>query len=547
MDGAGDDWEATAQGYTLQVDEQELCNARTTLAVRTLFDAVNRRGYLVTHVHGCSEERLAELQKVYDLLRARPAVYRAGAGGAGAGAGEPDSPPPPHDLHDKAAEAAAEEQLRGLHVPRGKNAPVLPVLRARLLSREEVEERFAAAHSEADGAARAADGAARRASPPDFPALSAGGEPGDELWVVLVRGVRDEAFNKGRAVRVNEAAARAGVRRLLVLTERPINGKTKSILYRRRNGVCGEEHVIHSVQNNALRHMLNDYGAAHRVVARDSGVVREALRRAGSVSALTRVTTEDACVGLLLGCRAGMFVHCEGVAGQPIVAHVVDSETEPFLDDPRWNEVTLEEAPETCAAAAGDADAEAEVDVEPATRLPRTRENLLAVLRALPPFEPDGRSRYHHMLSLILSQRVRFTSAQRTRSRLYTLLGEDRLDSLFERLEERPDFVERGKWETMRAVHEAWPNVEEVSGVGAWTLACAHHMAGDHEKGGFVRGDRAVQRVSAALFAPGAGVAKILPRAEAGELFARLWQLTRASDEERAVRVTEVLRRVRDA
>lgn len=335
MDGAGDDWEATAQGYTLQVDEQELRSARTTLAVRTLFDALTRRGYRVHHVHGVSEARLRALnEEAYDLLRARPTVYR-GVHGRGA----PDSPPPPYDLGDKAAEAAAEEQLRSCHVPRGKNAPVVPIMRATLCSREEVEERFSAA---ARAETERRGGTPRGHPPPDYPALRAGGAPGDELWVVLVRGMRDEAFNTSKALRVNEVAARAGVRRLLVLTERAIHSKSKSILYRRRNGVCGEEHVIHSVQNNALRHMLNDFGAAHTVLPPGGREVREALRTAGTAEALTRVYTEDACIGLLLGCRDGMFVRCEGVAGCPIVARVARSETTPFLDDERFDVVTLE-------------------------------------------------------------------------------------------------------------------------------------------------------------------------------------------------------------
>lgn len=182
--------------------------------------------------------------------------------------------------------------------------------------------------------------------------------------------------------------------------------------------------------------------------------------------------------------------------------------------------------------------------VSSSSRLPRTAKNLKAVSAALPPFDLDGRSRYHHVLSLVLSQRVRFSTGQRTRRQLYTLLGEGCLDNLFARVQERPAFVEEGKWRVMRAAHEAWPHIDRVPGIGPWTLACAHHMAGEHAEGGFVRGDRAVQRVVQQLFEPGPEPSALLPRAEAGELFARLWQLTRGDDAERAGRVGAVLRDV---
>lgn len=176
------------------------------------------------------------------------------------------------------------------------------------------------------------------------------------------------------------------------------------------------------------------------------------------------------------------------------------------------------------------------------SRLKRTRDNLLRIATKLPPYELDGRSAYHHMFSLILSQRVRFKAGQRTRSMLYRALGEAKLDNLFDKIDECPDYVEEDKWGRMRAVHDAWPDVDEVKGVGPWTRSCAHHMAGDHARGGFVEGDRAVQRLVSLMFCDGSKVSKLLHQEEGGVLFSKLWQLTRCSDKDRVERVRALLR-----
>ena len=173
-----------------------------------------------------------------------------------------------------------------------------------------------------------------------------------------------------------------------------------------------------------------------------------------------------------------------------------------------------------------------------------TKDNLARLVEALPPYVPDGRSAYHHTLSLVLSQRVRFKVGQRVRGMLYVDLGEGKLDNLFRKMEEKPDYVDQDKWDIMHRVHDAWPDISDVKGIGPWTRQCALHMAGKHTEGGFVSGDKAIQNLLLTIFGAGTryrDMESMLEPEQAGLLFAGLWQLSRCPVHKRRSAVRKVL------
>ena len=128
---------------------------------------------------------------------------------------------------------------------------------------------------------------------------------------------------------------------------------------------------------------------------------------------------------------------------------------------------------------------------------------ILDLVADLPVFPVDDRGFYHNMMSLIISQRIRFTHGRKIRERIYKILGEFKLDKIMELTEENRTKAGLlpAKWEIMKNFHAAWgktraEGVEQfhsVVGIGEWTIACAKIMSGDYSCG-FIAGDLAVRK-----------------------------------------------------
>jgi 3-methyladenine DNA glycosylase/8-oxoguanine DNA glycosylase len=140
----------------------------------------------------------------------------------------------------------------------------------------------------------------------------------------------------------------------------------------------------------------------------------------------------------------------------------------------------------------------------------------------LVPFPTDNRSYYHKLVSLIISQRIRFNVGRKIRSRIYTVLGTDSLDNIMSLTESQRKECGLGdsKWETIKALSERVAvegglqdsSISEIRGIGSWTINCAKLMSGDYSCG-FLATDLSVNNLVRKI------VNKPLTDREIGKLF----------------------------
>lgn len=300
--------DASGTKATMAVRERDLADSRTNLAVGTCMDILNRRGYRVKSIAGVPDEEIERLNTYYfDFMRARPGEFVTT---------NKVAPVPP--LSDK----DTIDQLKKHIVGRGKNDPVNPILVAVLEDRETVEARDEACMERlkaiADSEIEDPHITARRASiylremvrERDWPALrTEGNESNSIAWVVVVRGKKLDSFNKEKTIRVNYACYKAGVARVLVLTDYMPSSNSVRRLHRRLNHVCGESHLILKLQKQILRSKDNNYGDDFTVL--DTDATRKEVG-GDPFESLPLTYTTDKCIGKYLGCRHGMFVQVMG-------------------------------------------------------------------------------------------------------------------------------------------------------------------------------------------------------------------------------------------
>lgn len=163
----------------------------------------------------------------------------------------------------------------------------------------------------------------------------------------------------------------------------------------------------------------------------------------------------------------------------------------------------------------------------------------------MPLFPVDDRGYYHNIMSLIISQRIRFSVGQAIRRRIYTLQGQGDLTRVTELTGEQRKQVglSDDKWKIILAFHEHYIshgtscNVREVKGIGPWTVQSAQIMSGDYSCG-FITTDLAVRKWVSKQICPGRLLTQkelqehiddlSLSMSEAGKLFSKIWNHTRA-------------------
>jgi 3-methyladenine DNA glycosylase/8-oxoguanine DNA glycosylase len=162
-------------------------------------------------------------------------------------------------------------------------------------------------------------------------------------------------------------------------------------------------------------------------------------------------------------------------------------------------------------------------------------DQLIDLTKDMPVFHVDDRGYYHHIMSLIISQRIRFRQGQKIRSKIYELQGRNDLLKITELTNTDRATVGLGdnKWATIIAFHNGG-DVQSIKGIGPWTIQCAKIMAGDYSVG-FIATDLAVRKwVSAAMNADSVlsersiiSLVSKLDKIEAGMLFSKIWNHTR--------------------
>jgi len=75
-------------------------------------------------------------------------------------------------------------------------------------------------------------------------------------------------------------------------------------------------------------------------------------------------------------------------------------------------------------------------------------EKVTQATKNLEPFPPDKRGFYHTIMSLIISQRIRFSKGRRIRKSIYETLGDSTLDEIMMLTEDQ-------KWDIIKAF-DAW-------------------------------------------------------------------------------------------
>ncbi len=113
-------------------------------------------------------------------------------------------------------------------------------------------------------------------------------------------------------------------------------------------------------------------------------------------------------------------------------------------------------------------------------------------------FPPDERGFYHNVISLIISQRIRFRQGQQIRKKIYELQKRGDLTKITELTEEQRNEVglDDQKWAIIQRFDEESQKERaliEIKGIGPWTIKCAQIMAGDYSCG-FIPEDLAVRK-----------------------------------------------------
>ena len=160
------------------------------------------------------------------------------------------------------------------------------------------------------------------------------------------------------------------------------------------------------------------------------------------------------------------------------------------------------------------------------------------------PFPVDARGFYHNIMSLIISQRIRFSVARNIRKRIYIILNESNLDKVMDLTSDQriKAKLSDDKWEIMYAFHKSYNQSKEksksidiktIKGIGVWTEQCAKIMCGDYTCG-FISSDLAVRKELARILNKKKlsenecdNIMKIFDIESAGRIFSILWNRTR--------------------
>ena len=163
------------------------------------------------------------------------------------------------------------------------------------------------------------------------------------------------------------------------------------------------------------------------------------------------------------------------------------------------------------------------------------------LIEDLPVFPVDDRGFYHNMMSLIISQRIRFSRGRKIREKIYKILNEYTLDRIIELTEKQRKTIGLSdeKWIIINLFHisirEGKTNFNDIKGIGEWTINCSLIMSGDYSCG-FIVGDLAVRKKLAELLklpkltlADTKKLVSSWPHTikEKGIIFSKLWNATR--------------------
>jgi len=169
--------------------------------------------------------------------------------------------------------------------------------------------------------------------------------------------------------------------------------------------------------------------------------------------------------------------------------------------------------------------------------------SLLTLTQDMPLFPIDARGFYHIIISLIISQRVRFNVGRAIRKRIYELQGRSDLNKIIELTKEQRQHVKLpdNKWTTIQTFHQYYElnsklDIASIPGIGPWTVHCAQIMSGDYSCG-FITTDLAVRKwVSRELNCQKLMSQKDLKNyidslslstEDAGLMFSKIWNYTR--------------------
>lgn len=159
----------------------------------------------------------------------------------------------------------------------------------------------------------------------------------------------------------------------------------------------------------------------------------------------------------------------------------------------------------------------------------------------LEPFPVDKRGFYHNMVSLIISQRIRFFLARRIRSRIFQILGSNNLNRIMTLTPEQRMSVKisDNKWQIIKEFDQAYQihgkdyDFTKFKGIGSWTVNCAKIMVGDYSPG-FITTNSSVNslvyRISGLKEQEIISHLKTLPREKSGKIFSILWNSIRMKD-----------------
>lgn len=117
-------------------------------------------------------------------------------------------------------------------------------------------------------------------------------------------------------------------------------------------------------------------------------------------------------------------------------------------------------------------------------------------------FPLDDRSYIHNIISLIISQRIRFTQSRKIRSKIYQILGCNKLDGILQLSEQQRELcgLSAGKWETI-CNFMSMTSETKIPGIGQWTINCQKIMCGDYSCG-FLTNDSSVNALVRKILGP---------------------------------------------
>ena len=118
-------------------------------------------------------------------------------------------------------------------------------------------------------------------------------------------------------------------------------------------------------------------------------------------------------------------------------------------------------------------------------------------------FPVDERIYFHNIVSLIISQRIRFTQSRKIRSKIYQNLGTNKLDNILQLTQEQRAYcgLSDGKWQTICNFADNQNQNQRIPGIGEWTINCQKIMCGDYSCG-FLSNDSSVNSLVRKIVGP---------------------------------------------